>query len=119
MSSFLLGSLVLNFNFEYIAYTYLVIYFGAILTLFLVVVMLLDMDRVYIMEFYLSTNVSFLFVIFVKVIHAIILFYKDYLKYYQGVFTELMSTIEEAEAKFSVADSTYQLYLALFNFYGP
>src|SRR5690348_810586 len=118
MSSFLLGMVVLRYNFEYIAYTYLVIYFGAILTLFVFVTMLLDIERVYEREFYISINVSVLCAVLIKVIYLIRLFYTDYLRNYVGVFNEFVATINESEARFSTHDSTFQMFLLLFNFYG-
>jgi NADH:ubiquinone oxidoreductase subunit 6 (subunit J) len=61
------------------AYAYLIIYFGAVIMLFVFIVMLLDVNIVYDrLEFYANIPTLFLFFIFVKLsffFHQVILTY--------------------------------------------
>lgn len=112
-SSFLICVILLKITYEYLAFIYLIIYFGAILIFFLFVVMLLDIDSsIFITDYYIDKNIVFLGCVFIKACYV----WKAFL------MTNFISVADFSEFflfffNLNLTFSIFEVFLVFFSYY--
>jgi NADH:ubiquinone oxidoreductase subunit 6 (subunit J) len=115
LSSCLISLIFLRLNYEYLGFIYLIFYFGAVLMLFLFVVMLLDIENVlFSYDIYINTNISFLFCLLIKFYFMASTFLAIYkVNDYALVPFALDNFYSNCILNFSI----FEIFLIFFNFY--
>jgi NADH-quinone oxidoreductase subunit J len=114
LSSFLISIMLLRLNYEYLSFIYLIIYFGAVLMLFLFVVMLLDIENVaYSSNIYINTNITFLFCLLFK----LGLLCRTFLSVNKVNEYVLSLHLVENYSNCIINFSIFEIFLTFFNFY--
>jgi len=114
--SVLIASVLFRISLDFLACSYVIIYFGAVLMLFLFIVMLLDIDRD---GYWPERKVSYNFWFLVLVVLRCILFCHDFFcRVHDYGYEDEMFEDTVPVASFGIGFDLHDVMLSFFNYYG-